>query len=264
MPPASRLAHRRLIGCGAVILMFTAVLAGCGDTKAGTTQAGSFSLPPPYVSTLSQPTVQPTIQPPIQPTNLLPTATDQHLIPGPLTTPGLSLQAGPVDVPLELRLPTLEMNAPVVGVGISSENVMDAPRGLVNDPLWQTVFWYRGGGIPGDSGTATFAGHVTDALGQPAVFARIHELQPGDPIIVHDTRSGLDVLFLVTETVLYSLQEAADPLVLSQVYGIGPVTGSGPQPAPDGLSHLTLVTCTGDFVAGSFDHRLVVYAIQSK
>ncbi len=186
------------------------------------------------------------------------------MIPGPLTAPGLSLLDGPVDVPLEIRIPSLQVNAPVVGVGITSEQVMDAPKGPIDDPVWQKVFWYRGSGIPGDSGTATFAGHVNDVLGRPAVFARIKELRPGDRIVVHDTRSGRDVLFLVTETKIYSLQQAADPSVLTQVYGAGPVAGSGPQPASDGLSRLTLVTCTGDFVAGSFDHRLVVYATLSK
>jgi sortase (surface protein transpeptidase) len=257
-------AHLRLHGGLATVLITAVVLAGCGNTPAGGGQT-TGTLPPPFVSTLILPTVTATVEPSAQPTStptLQPTAT--VLIPGPLTTPDLSLRAGPVAVPLELRIPSLQMSAPVVGVGITAENIMDAPRGPVNDPLWNTVFWYRGGGIPGDSGTATFAGHVNDALGQPAIFARIGELVPGDPIIVYDTRSGHEVLFLVTETVLYSLLESADPDVLRQVYGAGPVTGTGPQPAADGLSHLTLITCSGDFINGSFDHRLVVYAVQSQ
>jgi hypothetical protein len=186
------------------------------------------------------------------------------LILEPLAAQGLSLRAGPVAVPLELRIPSLQVSAPVVGVGITAQNVMDAPMGPIDDPVWQQVFWYRGGGIPGASGTATFAGHVDGLRGRPAVFARIDELQPGDPLIVHDTRSGLDVLFLVTETKIYTVQQAAEPSVLTQVYGPGPVAGTGPQPATDGLAHLTLITCAGDFVAGSYDHRLVVYATQSK
>ena len=44
------------------------------------------------------------------------------------------------------------------------------------------------------------------------------------------------------------------------MYGAGPVTGTLPQPSADGLSHLTLVTCTGTFVGGTHDHRLVVSA----
>jgi sortase (surface protein transpeptidase) len=186
------------------------------------------------------------------------------LIPGPLTAAGLNLLAGPVEVPLELRIPSLQLSAPVLGVGITPDNVMSVPLGPSGDPLWQQVFWYRGSGIPGDSGTATFAGHVDDVRGRPAVFARIEELRPGDRIVVRDTRSGRDVLFLITETRLYTLREAADPSVLARVYGAGPVAGQGPQPAPDGRSHLTLITCAGDFVAGSYDHRFVVYATQAR
>jgi len=179
---------------------------------------------------------------------------------GPLTDPGLDLSAPPVDVPLELRIPSLQINSPVLAVGITSENVMDAPQGSAQDPVWQTAFWYRGGGIPGDVGTATIAGHVAGIRGRPALFAHLKDLRPGDLITIHDTRSGLGVHFIVTEMETYSLQEASDPSVLAQIYGSGPVSGKGPQPAPDGLSHLTLITCSGSFVQGSYDHRLVVYA----
>jgi len=47
---------------------------------------------------------------------------------------------------------------------------MDVPRGSVNDPAWQTAFWYRGSALPGERGTMTVAGHVTDLLGQPGAF----------------------------------------------------------------------------------------------
>ena len=66
--------------------------------------------------------------------------------------------------------------------------------------------------------------------------------------------------FLVIKIETYSVQQAADPSVLVQIYGSGPLSGKGPQPAADGLSHLTLITCAGDFVHGSYDHRLVVYS----
>ena len=186
------------------------------------------------------------------------------MVPGPLTDPGLDLRAGPVDVPLELRIPSLQINAPVVGVGITAQNVMDAPQGLAADPVWQKALWYRGSGIPGNLGTALLAGHVDDILGRPAVFASLRDLRSGDLIVVHDTRSGLDVRFTVAKTETYTVQQAADPSVLTQIYGSGPVSGRGPQPAPDGLAHLTLITCTGGFVNGSFNHRLVVYATRSE
>jgi hypothetical protein len=140
---------------------------------------------------------------------------------------------------------------------------MDAPKGPAGDPVWQTVFWYRGGGTPGSAGTATLAAHVDDVLGRPAVFARLNDLRPGDSLAVRDTRTGLDVDFRVAETATYTLQQTLDPAVLARIYGAGPAAGQGPQPSPDGLSHLTLLTCTGHFVSGlgMFDHRLAVYAV---
>jgi Sortase domain len=183
--------------------------------------------------------------------------------PAPLIDPGLDLWAGPVDLPLELRIPSLRISAPVLGVGINSKNVMDTPTGSANDSVWRKVFWYRGGGIPGKASTATIAGHVDDVLGRPAIFASLGKLRPGDPIVVHDNRTGLDANFLVAETVTYTLQQTLDPAVLAQIYGPGPVAGQGPQPSPDGFSHLTLITCTGHWVNGwgTYDHRLVVYAV---
>ncbi|MCE5259440.1 MAG: ice-binding family protein [Chloroflexi bacterium] len=180
----------------------------------------------------------------------------------PAAAPGIEedLRAGPENLPLELRIPSLKLNAPVIGVGITAENVMAAPRGSANDPVWWKAFWYRGSGLPGDSGTAAIAGHVVDNLGRPAIFARLTDLEPGSLIIVHNTQSGLDILFRVVKNVTYTVRQAADPSVLAQIYGSGPVSGKGPQPAPDGLSHLTLITCGGDYINGAYASRIVVYA----
>lgn len=181
-------------------------------------------------------------------------------VPAALTDGTLGLRAGPVGVPLELHLPTLGVRASVAGVGITAKNVMDAPIGPPGDPVWQQTFWYRGSAVPGELSTALIAGHVNGPLGQPAVFARIGDLQPGDPITVRDRRSGLDVRFSVTGSKIYSLDEAADPAVLARIYGAGPVAGTTPQASADGLAHLTLITCAGTFRNGTHDHRLVVYA----
>jgi sortase (surface protein transpeptidase) len=137
---------------------------------------------------------------------------------------------------------------------------MDAPKGPIDDPVWNTAFWYRGGGVPGDVGTATIAGHVNDPLGNPMIFAHLEDLHPGDLIIVHLKYTTMNIRFIVNQIKVYSVKESSDPAVLTQIYGAGPVAGTGPQPAPDGLSHLTLVTCAGDIINGAFDHHTVVYA----
>ncbi len=239
--------RRRSLGCLATVLVIAAVLAGCGNKETGEALAG----PPP--SPVLSPSDQPTIQPTVQPTPTVFTL-------GPLVDPNLDLKAGPVDVPLELQIPSLEVNAPVIGVGLTAENVMDSPKGEIGDPIWATAYWFRGGGVPGDVGTATIAGHVNDPLGRPEIFANLQYLRPGDLIIVHLKHTTNEIRFLVDETKVYSVQESSDPAVLAQIYGAGPVAGIGPQPAPDGLSHLTLITCAGYIVNGEFDHHTVVYA----
>jgi sortase (surface protein transpeptidase) len=181
-------------------------------------------------------------------------------VPAALTDAGLDLHAGPVPVPLELAMPSLGAGAPVIGVGITSNNVMDAPMGDAEDPVWQQAFWYRGSAIPGARSTALIAGHINDPLGRPGVFAHIDKLRPGDPIVVHDTRRALDIRFVVTDSETFALDQTTDPIVLDQIYGVGPVAGTKPQRSADGLAHLTLITCAGTFRNGTHDHRLVVHA----
>jgi Sortase domain len=176
-----------------------------------------------------------------------------------LTKPGLPLTAGPVAVPLELRLPTLLVAATVLGVGIDAAGAMDAPMGAPGDPVWQQTFWYRGSSVPGAFSTAVIAGHV-DGGGQPGAFAHLDDLRPGDPIVVHNTKTGVDLGYTVTGSESIPLEQTTDPAVLSRIYGVGPVVGSRPLASTDGRSHLTLITCAGTFRDGTHDHRLVVHA----
>ena len=216
-------------------------LAGCGNALSTTARAA------PAVSPLVVKLATPVPDPP-------------------LVDAGLDLRAGPVDVPLQLRIPSLGINAPVLAVGIDAKNVMDTPAGSANDPLWQKVFWYRGGAIPGEPSTATIAGHVDDVLGRPAIFARLKDLRPGNEVAVRDTRTGHEVAFVVSRTVAYTLPQTRDRAVLEQIYGDGPVLGQGPEPSDDGLAHLTLITCTGHWLgkSGTYDQRLVVYLVGLK
>ncbi len=181
-------------------------------------------------------------------------------VPATLFAAGLDVRSGPVPVPLLLRIPALNVDASVLGVGVTPGDVMDAPEGPVDDPVWQEAFWYRGSAVPGVISTALIAGHIDGPRGTQAVFGHIDRLRPGDLIVVHDTRSGLDVRFAVTGSKSFSLEQATQSGVLTQIYGVGPVAGTTPQRSTDGLSHLTLVTCAGTFRNGTHDHRLAVFA----
>ncbi|MDP2965378.1 MAG: class F sortase [Pelolinea sp.] len=240
------LTRRNSLGWLVTLLVIAAVLAGCGNKETGE------ALAEPLPSVMPSPLVHTTVQ-------LTPTP----FVLGPLFDPDLDLWAGPVDVPLELQIPSLKVDAPVLGVGLTSENEMDTPRGPIGDSIWHTAFWYRGSGIPGEPGTATFAGHVNDPLGLPGTFGYLQKLNPGDLITVHVKNTTIDIRFSVDQVKVYSIQESSDPAVLAQVFGAGPVSGTGPQPALDGLSHITLVTCTGYIINGEYDRFTVVYATRS-
>jgi sortase (surface protein transpeptidase) len=245
---------RGKLGCLLTILTIATVLGGCGIKETGVAPME----PIPSLVSL------PAIRRETQPTRPLGQPTPTPIVLGPLFDVGLDIMAAPVEVPLELKIPSLKVNAPVFGVGLNSVHEMDAPKGPIGDPIWHTAYWYRGSGLPGESGTTTIAGHVNDPLGRDEIFAHLHDLQPGDLIIIRYTKPNIDFTFTVDQVEVYSLQESSDPAVLAQIYGTGPVSGKAPQPSPDGLSHLTLITCAGYIVNGQFDHHVVVYATHTR
>lgn len=209
------------------------------------------SMPAPVVELTAQPIVSPTTTP-------------TPVVLGPLFDEHLDIMDGPVEVPLVLEIPVLQVNAPVLGVGLTSSNEMDTPKGPIDDPSWHSAYWYRGSGLPGESGTATIAGHLSDSLGREEIFVHLEDLQPGDSIIIHYTEQNLEFIFIVDQVAIYSLEESSDPAMLEKIFGIGPVTGKPAQPSPDGVSRLTLLTCIGSVVNGRFDHHVVVFATLKK
>ena len=240
--------RRRGPGRSALAILLIAgsgFLVGCADrqsTAAPRSLGPARSDPPPRTVTTRR---RPTADPPV---------------PAALYAAGLDVRAGPVPVPLQLRIPALNVDARVLGVGVTPGDAMDAPEGPVGDPVWQEAFWYRGSAVPGVISTALFAGHIDGPRGTQAVFGHIDRLRRGDRITVHDTRSGLDVPFAVTGSTSFSLAQTTEKGVLTQMHGVGPVAGTTPQRSIDGLAHLTLVTCAGTFRNGTHDHRLVVFA----
>ncbi len=223
-----------------------AALAGCKNKASDETLAGSFPsiISTPFVHKAVQATIQPTYQP-----------TPSPSVPEPLFDPTLDLHAEPVEVPLQLQIPALKVDAPVIGVGLNSENEMDAPRGPIGGAIWQTAMWYRGSGIPGEAGTATIAGHVNDPLGLPGVFGHLRDLKPGDEIIVLFKNTSEEIHYTVVQNLIYNKREANDPDLRAMIFGA--------EPSPDGLSHLALITCTGYIINGEYNGFRVIFATRS-
>jgi hypothetical protein len=143
---------------------------------------------------------------------------------------------GAQPAPTRVRVPAAGVDAPLSGVGLD-------PAGALSVPVdGATAGWYAQGPAPGASGPAVVTGHV-DGGGAPAVFARLDEVRAGDLVLV-DRADGSTVRFVVTRVGRHP--KSAFPT--ADVYG--------PTPGPE----LRLITCGGDFAAGSYLDNVVVWA----
>ncbi|HKZ43568.1 MAG TPA: class F sortase [Anaerolineales bacterium] len=249
--------RRNLLKYLLIILVIAAELVGCGNKETGEVFGGLIPSPN-FNSTLTPNRTATRTYPPTTTQTIPPTTT--IFVPGPLFDANLDIKAGPVDVPLQLLIPSLNINIPVMGVGLTPWNVMDAPTGSVGSSFWYMAFWYRGSSIPGEVGTATIAGHITDPLGKPGAFRYLSNLKADDVIIIHDNITSIDMLFIVDEVRTITFKESSDPAILTLIFGAGPIAGKEPQPSLDGKAHLTLITCSPNKVTFEFDERTLIFA----
>lgn len=137
-----------------------------------------------------------------------------------------------------IRIPTIGVEAPVIGLGLTDDERLEVPARA------DQAGWWSGGELPGRKGPAVIAGHVDSSTG-PAVFFRLRELEPGDVVEV-TPRGRRTVRFVVDR-----LEDVPkDGFPTREVYG----------PTPG--STLRLVTCTGSFdeSSGSYRDNLIVFA----
>jgi len=139
-------------------------------------------------------------------------------------------------VPVRLRIPAIDVDAPVVPVGRDADGHMEAPDGPKN------TGWYERRARPGERGSAVIAGHSGFRTGA-AVFDHLDELDTGDLVYVKD-EDGRTVAFVVRESRLYDW-DASVPEVFRRDDGV----------------YLNLITCTGGWnpVVGTSTKRIVVF-----
>ena len=152
-----------------------------------------------------------------------------------------SLPAGQAvpGLPVRLRIPKINVDAPIVPVGIMPDGAMEAPVGPRN------VGWFKFGPRPGDSGSAVMAGHYGRwKSGEGSVFDNLNKLSKGDKLYVEDEK-GVTTGFVVREIKSYDPNDDA-----SAVFG-----------SNDGKMHLNLVTCEGIWIPDkkTYTDRLVVF-----
>jgi hypothetical protein len=140
-----------------------------------------------------------------------------------LDTPSAPVPVAPALRATAVRLPTLGVDSTLVDLDVDAAGVLVPPV----DP--DVAGWYRRGAVPGEQGPTVIAGHVDSRAG-PAVFFRLDELAPGDPVEVARS-DGRAFAYRVVS--VESHPKDAFPTAL--VYG----------PAPGSV--LRLVTCGGEF-----------------
>jgi len=154
------------------------------------------------------------------------------------TTSGPSAAVpAPTARPVTVRVDTIDVDAPVVPLGLEDDGTLEVPEGRLD------AGWWSGGSVPGEPGPAVIVGHVNLRSG-PAVFLRLHELAPGDTITV-ERDDGTAVDYIVTEVE----QVAKEAFPTERVYG-----------ATDDAT-LRVITCGGSFRPAdrSYVDNVIVY-----
>lgn len=160
-------------------------------------------------------------------------------IPTPDTVAPIQIPERAADLaPTAVRIPGIEVDAPVDALGVDAQNALQVPT----DPA--RVGWWSGGAKPGEDDPSVLVGHLDSSTG-PAVFFQLERLVPGDVIEV-DRADGSTAQFMIER--LESHPKTQFPT--TAVYG-----------STEG-STLRLITCFGAFddVARSYENNLVVYA----
>ncbi|MGH3101265.1 MAG: sortase domain-containing protein, partial [Thermoleophilia bacterium] len=83
-------------------------------------------------------------------------------------------------MPVRLEIPRIGVASGLQRLGRAADGTVEVPSG---PGKWTMAGWYEGGTRPGDPGSAVILGHVDSKAG-PAVFYRLGDLRPGDPVRV--------------------------------------------------------------------------------
>ncbi|MGY1914824.1 class F sortase [Blastococcus sp. SYSU DS0973] len=155
---------------------------------------------------------------------------------GPIVPAGLVIPAIDVDTVVEPR-GTVTYGNPFTGQAVEGYGV---PESMA------TTSWWSDGPPPGSGRMAVVLGHQQE--GGPAVFNRLHELRPGDEVLLRDG-AGAQLPLTVLGHPLRGLDKSTSALAEA-------LNGH-----PEGAA-VALVTCGGEFddAAGTSTDNTVVFA----
>lgn len=141
--------------------------------------------------------------------------------------------------PTWIRIPTIAVNARLIGLDVSPSGELDVPPADRAD----IAGWNTRAVTPGETGTAVIAGHVDNKRG-PAVFYDLGKLGTGRKVEVH-RRDGHTAIFTI-----YAVRtHPRENFPSTRVYG------------PTGRPELRVITCGGTYdEANGYSANTVVYA----
>jgi hypothetical protein len=152
-----------------------------------------------------------------------------------------------------ISIPSVGISSQVAQVGLTSRGAMEAPEGPLGSVYWREAFWLGITAHPGDAGTMTVAGHLDDTAGRPAGFWTLRQVQPGAEVDVTRLADGVVFRYRISEANVYTTQQATAQPTMGRLYG---PPGGG---VNDGVPRISLITCTGRFVHGEYDHRFIAF-----
>ena len=143
----------------------------------------------------------------------------------------------PKSTPLRFRAPSVNIDAPLIPVGLGSDGAIAMPD------AFDVAGWYANAPTPGELGPSVIVGHV-DQVGGIAIFWRIRYLQPGDTVYV-DREDGPTAAFKVNDIENYS----QDDFPTNLVYG------------NTEFASIRVITCGGTFNTAThhYSDNTVVY-----
>ncbi|MEV7792065.1 class F sortase [Streptomyces sp. NPDC087512] len=145
----------------------------------------------------------------------------------------------PYAVPDRVRIPAIQVDAPIMPVGLDADGWVGAPP--PEDP--NLAGWFTGAVAPGEKGTAVVVGHVDNQQG-PAVFYGLGALKKGNRVEV-SRQDGKTAVFEIYGIEVFE----KDNFPGDRVYG----SKGGPE--------LRVITCGGGFSKqNGYDGNVVAFA----
>ncbi|MBA2947026.1 class F sortase [Streptomyces himalayensis] len=155
------------------------------------------------------------------------------------TAPKATRDPLPFSMVERVRLPAINVDAPVTAVGLDSEGWVQAPPPEDSN----LAGWFTGAVAPGEKGTAVIVGHVDNSKG-PAVFYGLGSLKKGNRVEVKRADQKTAV-FEVYGVEVFSKTNFPG----QRVYG------------NTGQAELRVITCGGGFTKQfGYDGNVVVFA----